>query len=380
MRCAACEYPLWNIAPGPCPECGRPFRSDEFEFEPGSVAFRCGSCGQSYFGSDAKGLLLPRSFACVACGAACECGTMAVSPTDRIDPLADPGLLPWLDRGLDDRGRPRRGRFNRFFATVWWFTARGWKAVDGIPREASAGSAWIFLLVVVLASSMIGLVPIGLFMAPLFATFAGANPMGGLLPPLAIGAAFYLGWCLLMPLVASLLAHGLLLVTGRCRDGLGRTMQGVFYPSAVTLWGAVPFCLPLSSAVHLWSTVLACGAVKRLQQVSWWRACLAVGLPYLAVSFVLPVLLLVGLLMPVPGRLLGPVPVGPAPVPQAVAVEAEDVENAGGAGVPAGKTAGESAAAPPTGGDRPDGPSGRADEDVGERDSETSISEGDTGR
>ncbi|MFM1833419.1 MAG: hypothetical protein RLZZ461_1735, partial [Planctomycetota bacterium] len=25
MRCLKCEYPLWDLKPGPCPECGEPF-------------------------------------------------------------------------------------------------------------------------------------------------------------------------------------------------------------------------------------------------------------------------------------------------------------------------------------------------------------------
>jgi hypothetical protein len=377
MRCPACEYALWNLLPGPCPECGRAFRSDEFEFEPGSVAFLCGACGQEYFGTDSKGLLVPRTFACVACGAACDCGAMAVAPTDRIDPLADRGLLPWIDRSLDSDGRPRRGFFNRFFATVWWFTSRGWKAVDGIPREASAGAAWTFLLVVVLASSLVALVPIGLFMAPLFATYGRANPITGLVLPLAIGAVAYLAWCLLTPLVTSLLAHGLLLVTGRCRDGLGRTMQGVLYPSAVTLWAVVPFCWPLSSGAYIWSAVIACGAVKRLQQVSWWRACLAVVLPTLVVSFGVPLMFFLGLAQFGPGRVLGPIPGGPPPVPQAVVGEAESVADAG---APAGEEAGETTAVPAAGEDVAGSPSGRPAEHVGERDTETSMSKGDADR
>ncbi|MHC4834290.1 MAG: hypothetical protein ACYTFH_10470, partial [Planctomycetota bacterium] len=249
--------------------------------------------------------------------------------------------------------------FNRFFATVWWMTARGWKAVDGIPREASAGAAWTFLLVVVLASSLVSLVPIGLFMAPLFATYGRANPITGLVLPLAIGAAVYLAWCLLTPLVTSLLAHGLLLVTGRCRDGLGRTMQGVLYPSAVTLWA------------------VACGAVKRLQQVSWWRACLAVVLPTLVVSFGVPLMFFLGLAQFGPGRVLGPIPGGPPPVPQAVVGEAESVADAG---APAGEEAGETTAVPAAGKDVAGSPSGRPAEHVGERDTETSMSKGDADR
>ena len=67
---------------------------------------------------------------------------------DRIDPLAARNLLPWIDRSTDQSGRRKRGRFNRFFATFWAFTARGWAASDGVPRSEPVGPAWVFAAIV----------------------------------------------------------------------------------------------------------------------------------------------------------------------------------------------------------------------------------------
>ncbi|MGA0420285.1 MAG: hypothetical protein ACO3P9_09660 [Phycisphaerales bacterium] len=354
MRCPACEYALWNLLPGPCPECGRAFRSDEFEFEPGSVAFLCGACGQEYFGTDSKGLLVPRTFACVACGAACDCGAMAVAPTDRIDPLADRGLLPWIDRGLDSDGRPRRGFFNRFFATVWWMTARGWKAVDGVPREAGTGQAWGFLLAATLLNGLTATLSLAALMAPLLlggpgGGFAVPAIGGGAVLMLGMLAVGFVGWSLLSVLMAGLLAHGLLLLTGVCHGSLGRTLQAMIYPHAVTVWGAVPCCAPLTSGVlYLWSTVLACGTVKRMQRVSTLRACTAALVPGIVVWLVIPIGAFLAVAN-VPVAILGP----GTPPPPTVSVEpatapddADTPEAGGGVGAASGEPTDPTASGP----------------------------------
>lgn len=322
MRCPSCEYPLWNLAPGPCPECGRPFRSDEFEFDPGTVAFLCAKCGQEYFGTDAKGLLVPREFACVQCGAACVCGAMAVAPTDRIDPLAARNLLPWIDRSTDESGRRKRGRFNRFFATFWAFTARGWSASDGVPRSEPVGPAWVFAAIVALSGAFLQFSLFAIF--PLMTIAGMRNAMAASGGEIVLWAtAVVLGSTLVVTafsLVATglsgLLAHGVLRLTGPTESGLGRTMQAILYPSAVQLWGAMPFCCFGSIGAFLWWIVLCCGTVKRMQGVSWGRSCLAVLLTVLPLWGVLPVLFLMAVFSgSFPPAVLRP---PPAPAPTAV--------------------------------------------------------------
>lgn len=298
MRCPSCEYPLWNLVPGPCPECGRPFRGDEFEFDPGSVAFLCTKCGQEYFGTDPKGLLLPREFACVRCGAACECASMAVAPTDRIDPLAARNPLPWLDRSTDDHGRRKRGRFNRFFATFWAFTSQGWKAVDAVPRSSPASSAWGFAAIVAVLASLLQFSLFAIFPILTVAGMRNAMPASGLEIVLWVSAGVITvslavaGLSLLATGLSGLLAHGVLRLTGPTESGLGRTMQAILYPSAVQLWGSLPFCCFGSVGAYLWWFVLCCGTVKRMQGVSWGRSCLAVLLTVLPLWGALPALFL----------------------------------------------------------------------------------------
>lgn len=332
VRCPACEYPLWNLVPGPCPECGRRFRSDEFEFDPGSVAFLCGKCGQEYFGTDAKGLLVPREFACVRCGAACVCGEMAVAPTDRIDPLAARNLLPWLDLAADESGRRRRGFFKRFMATFWAFTAHGWTAVERVPRHASTGPAWGFAAIVAVLASLLQFTPFAIFPLITIAGMRNALPAGSgemilyvagmsLLATLAVAT-----FLLLATAMSGLLAHGVLRLTGPTEAGLGRTMQAILYPSGVLLWGSIPLFCCGGVGAFVWWIVLCCGTVKRMQGVSWVRSCLAVLLSALPIWSALPV----WFMLTVVGG-LGPPAVLPAP-PAAVApggtteVEAAEAE------------------------------------------------------
>jgi len=341
MRCTACDYPLWGLRPGPCPECGRPFRSDEFEFVPGTVAFRCGGCGQTYYGTDPKGLLMPREFACVRCGAACACGEMAVDPTDRIDPLAGGELLPWIDDRLDAEGRRRRRSLvGRFLATWWWFTARGWRAADAIPIRARAGSAWGLAI---LASILMGIgTGLPLLVMPVL-SLALAAP--GAIAPGGRGIAIFLGvmflmvlgfaaaWLMLQSLTA-VLAHAVLRATGPTRAGLGRTTQAVLYPSVLGIWGAIPLCCfgPLGSL--LWAAIVACGTVQRMQQVSWARACVAVLVPALGGVLVVAAtfaLLFVGAGGPQPVLMPPPVPVVAPNAPPPTTVEPIEGEQ----GVPA---------------------------------------------
>ncbi len=326
MRCPSCEYPLWNLVPGPCPECGRPFRSDEFEFDPGTVAFLCTKCGQEYFGTDPKGLLLPRDFACVQCGAACECGAMAVAPTDRIDPLAARNLLPWLDRSTDESGRRKRGRFNRFFATFWAFTARGWTAADGVPRRSPTSTAWGFAAIVAVLASLLQFSLFAIFPLITIAGMRNAMPASGGEIVLWVSAGLITvslaaaGLSLLATGLSGLLAHGVLRLTGPTESGLGRTMQAILYPSAVQLWGAIPFCCLGSIGGFGWWIVLCCGTVKRMQGVSWVRSCLAVLLTALPLWSVIPV----WFLLTVAGVLGQPAVLPPPPAPAPPAAVAPD--------------------------------------------------------
>ena len=67
MRCKTCDYQLWNLRSRQCPECGTAFRVSDYDFVPNSVQFCCPHCNQIYYGTSARGQLVPPAFTCVSC-------------------------------------------------------------------------------------------------------------------------------------------------------------------------------------------------------------------------------------------------------------------------------------------------------------------------
>jgi hypothetical protein len=113
MHCKHCNYALWNIAPGPCPECGEEFRPSDFELNPNACQFICPhpGCRQDYYGTDARGHLVPPAFVCVKCHQFVEMDKMLVLPTRGVDErLTRQHRNPWSERR-------DRGVLKAFFAT-----------------------------------------------------------------------------------------------------------------------------------------------------------------------------------------------------------------------------------------------------------------------
>lgn len=81
MRCPQCQYALWNLKKPTCPECGRGFQLDEWDFAhtdaPIDIGLACNACGSRLPGRLPD--LLPK--ACPACGA----------PVDRLGAMVVPG-------------------------------------------------------------------------------------------------------------------------------------------------------------------------------------------------------------------------------------------------------------------------------------------------
>ena len=84
MRCRTCDYPLWNLKTRQCPECGSQFSPVEYDFRPNTVRFCCPHCEQAYYGTDSRGHLEPRSFACVTCGEHLSMREMVLLPAEGL--------------------------------------------------------------------------------------------------------------------------------------------------------------------------------------------------------------------------------------------------------------------------------------------------------
>ena len=99
MRCKICDYRLWNLRSRVCPECGTPFKPSEFEFFLNSVQFCCLHCNQTYYGTGAKGHLVPAEFECVKCARQIHMDEMVLLPTEGIEEEQTKAhTMPWMER------------------------------------------------------------------------------------------------------------------------------------------------------------------------------------------------------------------------------------------------------------------------------------------
>ncbi|MDY7107468.1 MAG: hypothetical protein SYC29_02420 [Planctomycetota bacterium] len=271
MHCKNCDYPLWNLKARQCPECGRPFNPSEYEFVINSVQFCCPHCEQVYYGTGAKGHLVPRAFTCVKCGQAVNMDEMLLRPATGVEEEQTyPDVVPWLDR-------KRRGVIKAWFQMIGKAMVAPGPLMRALPVESSAGLAWGYALVTL---SIIFAVGIGL---PLLG-FAGILALNG--DPEATGMAIggavsWLGGIAAGAAILGLwglVTHVILRLTGGCTWSIKRTYQSICYSVGALTPLGVP-CLGLYCGIYflwIWCVVSAILMVKEGQQVHGGRAALAV--------------------------------------------------------------------------------------------------------
>jgi len=269
MRCRTCDYSLWNLPSRTCPECGSPFLPSDFEFVPNSVRFCCPHCGQDYYGTGLKGHLVPDAFACVRCGAPVRMDEMILSPTAGVDEgRTRAQLMPWLDRS-------NRGFIKGWFGTVGMVLAKPGILAATLPDGPVVGPALGFAFVTLTLYGLVSVALPAVFMLwslPRTAFF----PIALIAIPVAISIVL---------LVWSLIAHGILLMTGTTAKGFSRTLECLCYASAAAVLLAIP-CLGTYLAVvaWIWCAISAAIMLATAQKVSGLRAACAAVLPPLLVT------------------------------------------------------------------------------------------------
>ena len=278
MHCRDCDYSLWNLTAGQCPECGLPFTPADYEFVPNCVRFCCPHCNQAYYGTSPKGHLEPAEFDCAKCGKRVHMNEMVLLPAEGVrDEQTRPGSNPWLER-------ERIG-----FARAWWRTLTGAMVrpgaiARGTPVGSSLGQAWWFLISTIGVVVIISFIPALCMVAvmPYFMSSMGGVPAGGPGPGMmaglmAVGTGvsmiFVLPVMLLFVLLWGLATHGMLRVTGGCGP-LRQTYQAVCYSSGTYVTSLIP-CAG-GYAGPIWWLVSAILMVRQLHGVSGVRGTFAV--------------------------------------------------------------------------------------------------------
>lgn len=229
---------------------------------PGTVRFGCPHCEQGYFGTDAAGLLVPKSFQCVGCSAAIDIDEMVLNPAGGVDEAATVAAPhPWFER-------KRVGLWRGFWRTVGYGMSQPTRLARLMPPKGGVrGSVW-FAMVVQLFPCVLVMVlgVIAVLMSPRLSVF-------GILAGFAVGfsaliLAYVLAWVGL--------AHAVLVMTGKTAHTIGRTCASIGITAGPMIIAAIPCLGAYAAPVGLiWWGAAAGIVVARVQRVSWWRATLA---------------------------------------------------------------------------------------------------------
>lgn len=265
MKCPGCEYELWNLKAGPCPECGRPFKPSEFDFLPNAVKFCCPHCSQPYYGTSDRGQLEPDAFDCVSCGKAVTTDEMLLLPAEELGTRTPTkSMNPWLDSN----------RKRRWFATIGSGIGQPGRLLEATPAIGSTGRATSYALLNFVAAGLLMLVLFGLM------SFSGGGSGAAFF--LTMTAVFVLGPFIYLCLW-TLVTHGVLKT---CRqptpDGMGRTFQAIAFTSGAWVVALIP-CLGPMVAFVAWA---ACApmAVRSAHKCGVASAVIATLVPPLIVA------------------------------------------------------------------------------------------------
>jgi len=280
MHCRGCNYELWNLPPGDCPECGKAWRFEDFQFRREFVQFLCPHCDCAYPGAYIASLASPHAFTCTGCQSAIELSQMCARPAEGTDgSQAMQQEFVWSDR-------QRVGRWRAFWRVVGYSLGIPSRIGNTMTQKRNLrGALWFsFLCLISTTLNLILLFLIGFLMAIFIgsrraAPLASAAMFTTVLSVLAFSVVVVLGQQLLF-LMWGLITHALIRITGRSHHALGHTLSATQYCAGTFIICAVPICGIYFSLISLvWMAVAMVSALAALHKISRWRTAFAVLAP-----------------------------------------------------------------------------------------------------
>ena len=277
MRCRGCNYELWNLPPGDCPECGKAWRFEDFHFRREFVQFLCPHCDCTYPGEYIASLALPYAFTCTGCQSAIELGQMCARPADGIDgSQAMQQDFVWSDRR-------QVGRWRAFWRVVGYSLGTPSRIGNTMTQKRGLrGALWFSFLCLNFAGfNWLIFITIA-FWLPSFTgrsqSFRGVEFIAVL-----VFLAVFVGLVLaqqLFFLVWGLITHTLIRMTGRARHAIGHTLSATQFCAGTFIICAIPLCgFYFSLISFVWMAVAMVSALAALHKISRWRTAFAVLAP-----------------------------------------------------------------------------------------------------
>ena len=277
MRCRGCNYELWNLPPGDCPECGKAWRFEDFHFRREFVQFLCPHCDCTYPGEYIASLALPYAFTCTGCQSAIELGQMCARPADGIDGSQAMQLdFVWSDRR-------QVGRWRAFWRVVGYSLGTPSRIGNTMTQKRGLrGALWFSFLCLNFAGfNWLIFITIA-FWLPSFTgrsqSFRGVEFIAVL-----VFLAVFVGLVLaqqLFFLVWGLITHALIRMTGRARHAIGHTLSATQFCAGTFIICAIPLCgFYFSLISFVWMAVAMVSALAALHKISRWRTAFAVLAP-----------------------------------------------------------------------------------------------------
>ena len=274
MRCRGCNYELWNLPPGDCPECGKAWRFEDFHFRREFVQFICPHCDCAYPGEYIASLALPYAFTCTGCQSAIELGQMCARPADGIDgSQAMQQDFVWSDRR-------RVGRWRAFWRVIGYSLGTPSRIGNTMTQKRGLrGALWFSFLCLFFASfNWLVFISAGILI-PIYII----GQRNSVFTIVLIALAFFLGLMLALQLflvVWGLITHALIRMTGRTRRPLGHTLSATQYCAGTFIICAIPICgFYFSLISFMWMAVAMVSALAALHKISRWRTAFAVLAP-----------------------------------------------------------------------------------------------------